>query len=206
MGRTSLVRTTARACRTTPATACTATRIGTPRSSSSHPPPADGTCASVRREPQTVYSPAFLHTVGLVGDLCRRAQASLLRAELLEDISHALGIPTSALAMISVKESPAVATAAFQVLMVVERPPAALCEELLEVIVAAAESGAGAAIIGAHAATLLLWSSPSLDLDGMRWNRQARTVWRLMRRTAWRSRRGRNTSRRRRRRARSRWP
>ena len=81
-----------------------------------------------------------------------RAQASLLRAELLEDISHALGIPTSALAMISVKESPAVATAAFQVLMVVERPPAALCEELLEVIVAAAESGGGAAIIGAPAA------------------------------------------------------
>merc|ERR1719460_360412 len=32
--------------------------------------------------------------------------------------------------------------------MVVERPPAALCEELLEVIVAAAESGGGAAIIG----------------------------------------------------------
>ena len=80
----------------------------------------------------------------------------LLRAELLEDISHALGIPTSALAMISVKESPAVATAAFQVLMVVERPPAALCEELLEVILAAAESGGGAAIIGAPAATLLL--------------------------------------------------
>ena len=99
--------------------------------------------------------------LALVDDLCRRAQASLLRAELLEDISHALGIPTSALAMISVKESPAVATAAFQVLMVVERPPAALCEELLEVIVAAAESGAGAAIIGAPAATLLLWSSPS---------------------------------------------
>ena len=64
--------------------------------------------------------------------------------------------------MISVKESPAVATAAFQVLMVVERPPAALCEELLEVIVAAAESGGGAAIIGAHAATLCLSLSLSL--------------------------------------------
>ena len=86
----------------------------------------------------------------------------MLRAELLEDISHALGIPTSALAMISVKESPAVATAAFQVLMVVERPPAALCEELLEVIVAAAESGGGAAIIGAPAATFSL-RCPSLS-------------------------------------------
>lgn len=66
-----------------------------------------------------------------------------LRRHVVVDVATALGIPPDSIAINSVDESSAAAWVELRVLMVVDRPPAVLCEELLSLMVNVSEAAGG---------------------------------------------------------------